>query len=548
MTIVTTITSSGPYTAVAQTTFAVTFQSDSTGGIAVYRNNILVPTNEYTFTRNADGTGSVVFTSPQTATIEIKSSPVFTQGIEFERHGAWYPDQINPGLDNSAVRDLYLRGEVSRVEGQISLITNTTLLQSTIDAGVAAIAAALGSTPTADGGTSSPQVANGLVSGGQVAWQSAYTFRVSAAVYYINGVRYTSSEQTITLDAAHATLDRYDIIALDTTGTVVKITGTAAASPSAPDVDPVTRLALLTVFVDAASTEPEDPVTGVTITASVENVYLEDTEWTTTGTGGGWTDASTTAPFEGTKHIAAASVPSGGSMRLARPAGGMSLEPYKQLNLFVRPVSWPTTCSLIVEFFRNGMPVGSWVTLANGYWGFNRATLAYQFVGIPLEHFKIPPGETVDELVFLLMGGSASFYLDKIQLEPRVSGNSTHTILDHILVAASDETTAITTGTAKRTFRMPYAATLTGVRASFTTAPTGSTAIIDINKNGASILSTKLSVDATEKTSMTAATPPVISSSALANDDEITIDFDQVGSTVAGAGVKVLMIVRRAGK
>ena len=48
-----------------------------------------------------------------------------------------------------------------------------------------------------------------LVCGGQVVWESAYTFRVSAADYYINGTRYTSAEDTVTLGAAHATLDRH---------------------------------------------------------------------------------------------------------------------------------------------------------------------------------------------------------------------------------------------------------------------------------------------------------------------------------------------------
>lgn len=109
-------------------------------------------------------------------------------------------------------------------------------------------------------------------------------------------------------------------------------------------------------------------------------------------------------------------------------------------------------------------------------------------------------------------------------------------------IACSDETTAITTGTAKATFRMPYAFTLTAVRASVTTAPTGSTIIIDINESGSSILSTKLSIDVSEKTSTTAASAAVISDSSLADDAEITIDFDQVGSTVAGAGVKVWLI------
>ena len=110
------------------------------------------------------------------------------------------------------------------------------------------------------------------------------------------------------------------------------------------------------------------------------------------------------------------------------------------------------------------------------------------------------------------------------------------------MVAVSDETTALTTGTAKITFRMPFAMTLTAVRASVTTAPTGSVLTVDINEGGTTILSTKLTIDAGETTSTTAATPPVISDSALADDAEMTIDIDGVGSTVAGAGLKVTLI------
>jgi len=113
-------------------------------------------------------------------------------------------------------------------------------------------------------------------------------------------------------------------------------------------------------------------------------------------------------------------------------------------------------------------------------------------------------------------------------------------------VACSDESTDLATGTGVVTFRMPFAMTLTAVRASVTTAPTGSTVIVDINEGGTSVLSTKLSIDASEKTSTTAATAAVISDSALADDAEITIDIDQVGSTVAGAGLKVWLIGTRA--
>lgn len=113
-------------------------------------------------------------------------------------------------------------------------------------------------------------------------------------------------------------------------------------------------------------------------------------------------------------------------------------------------------------------------------------------------------------------------------------------------VACSDETTNITAGTAKVTFRMPYAMTLTAVRASLATAQaSGSIFTVDINESGVSILSTKLTIDNTERTSTTAATPAVISDSALADDAEITIDVDQIGD--AGAkGLKVWLIGRRS--
>jgi hypothetical protein len=114
-----------------------------------------------------------------------------------------------------------------------------------------------------------------------------------------------------------------------------------------------------------------------------------------------------------------------------------------------------------------------------------------------------------------------------------------------IQAAASDETTALTTGTAKVTFRIPHAMTLTGVRASLTTAQTsGSIFTVDINENGTSVLSTKLTIDNTEKTSVTAATPAVISDSSLADDAEITIDIDQIGNGTA-TGLKITLIGTR---
>lgn len=123
-----------------------------------------------------------------------------------------------------------------------------------------------------------------------------------------------------------------------------------------------------------------------------------------------------------------------------------------------------------------------------------------------------------------------------------ILGSGNYATPFELVVAASDESTALTAGLAKITFRMPRAVTLTAVRASLTTAQaSGSIFTVDINEGGSSILSTKLTIDNTEKTSTTAATPPVISDTSLADDAEITIDIDQIGNGTA-KGLKVMLI------
>lgn len=116
-------------------------------------------------------------------------------------------------------------------------------------------------------------------------------------------------------------------------------------------------------------------------------------------------------------------------------------------------------------------------------------------------------------------------------------------VTESLIIAVSDETTAITTGTAKVTFRMPYAFTLSSVRASLTTASSSGTPTVDINESGSSILSTKLTIDASERTSTTAATSYVLSDTSLADDAEMTIDIDVAGT--GAKGLKVYLIGSR---
>jgi len=110
-----------------------------------------------------------------------------------------------------------------------------------------------------------------------------------------------------------------------------------------------------------------------------------------------------------------------------------------------------------------------------------------------------------------------------------------------LIIPIGDETTNTTVGTSKRSFQMPYALTLTAVRASCVTAPVGSTAIFDIKEAGTTVLSTLISIDANETSSFTAAVAPVISDTALADDAIITFDVTQIGSTTASAGCKAIL-------
>ena len=94
---------------------------------------------------------------------------------------------------------------------------------------------------------------------------------------------------------------------------------------------------------------------------------------------------------------------------------------------------------------------------------------------------------------------------------------------------------------------MPFAMTLTagtsGVKGSLVTAGTGANLVtVDINESGSTILSTKLTFDATETTTTTASTPVVISDTALASHAIITVDVDQVDSGAVAAGLKITLL------
>lgn len=117
-------------------------------------------------------------------------------------------------------------------------------------------------------------------------------------------------------------------------------------------------------------------------------------------------------------------------------------------------------------------------------------------------------------------------------------------------IAMSDETTvlgAASTSVPLATMHAPYAFTITEVQAGLRTAGTGAALItVDIHVAGTTIMSsTKITIDASEKTSVTAATQPVLTTTAVAKGDLIEFFLDQRDTDNVATGLKCYIVGSR---
>ena len=346
--------------------------------------------------------------------LAIEIGPV--EGDEYER------DTFH-GLQLRAIgSDLFLHGRYGTIEGDRSagffLDNQVHSVRGTGKFWVFGDLLVNGSLFTGSGGA--PQPGTGqqtyLVSGGEVTHQTGYDFLVSSATYRINGDEFTSAQSTVSLSAADATFDRIDVIAVDNTGAVVVIEGTAASTPSEPTIDPAQYLKLALVLVPAATAAPPT----VTTTA----LYGENTggpsEWNWSTSGTGWTLGSTAAPRSGTKSIEGTTTANNSYAQGQHPSTTINPNSYELLILYIRSkAAWGNNRTLIVRWYNAGAAVGTAVTIARtGTFGFDSSnTTAYQQIAIPVVQFAIPSGTLVNQLRITHQGQGIGFYLDDIALQ-----------------------------------------------------------------------------------------------------------------------------------
>jgi hypothetical protein len=259
-------------------------------------------------------------------------------------------------------------------------------------------------------------------------YTGALSFDVTAANYPINNLWYSAAAGPITLTAAHATLDRIDLIVADIFGAVGFITGTAAVTPAEPDYDPAIYYPIKFVLV---------PATATTLVQYTDTIIFDEglgdpTEWNYALPNTGST-ISTNDFFSGTKsweHVSTAN--NLGYMSLTSPTPFVASE----VNTITYRIKLKEQLNADMGFHlkANGVVIQNYF-ISNGQYGFSKSDLGWQLITVPVGDANLGP-VNLDEIIFHIgRNGFDGFFLDYVivqtdtaVIQPPVIGNHpTHT-------------------------------------------------------------------------------------------------------------------------
>lgn len=284
---------------------------------------------------------------------------------------------------------------------------------------------------------------DGIESGGLVSWDSLLVFSITSAVYWINGVQYTSVAQSLTLNPADPTNPRIDVFALDNTGTFVAVEGVASTPPVEPQTDPATQLYRAFAQIDAGATTP----TGVTS----EIIYDENIEWTTT-TGAGLTvnynDVST--PFHLVKDADVGTWATTRTITFTH-TGVLSRNDYTLLKMYINlKAALPSTANIQVYFLNGTTQITPTTNLGPAH-GFSKTGVGYQNVTVQLSTLAFS-GSDFTKVVIRFTGVGSGIYLDWVQLQGGVVNGSTNFITDVYRISGTTNVMKVINGVSTLAF------------------------------------------------------------------------------------------------
>lgn len=262
----------------------------------------------------------------------------------------------------------------------------------------------------------------GLTFGGLVTGAgSGLTLDVTSAQYCIANSSYYYPGGNITLSPADPLYDRFDALALDNTGALIKITGTPAPNPAIPTINPATQVFLTAVQVKAGSGS---------LGATQFLIWDENTgapEWDDASSST-YDPNATILPAHGSKHIIFNNPANNNNIRFTgTPVNSVD---YNTLKFFIKlsaPLSNFRNFTVLINTSGN---LPNTLTLTQAY-GFNKNDTNYQNITIPLADFNAGTC-TIDAVIIRYTETSdeptayPGFYLDYLTFN---GGTSTPPVL-----------------------------------------------------------------------------------------------------------------------
>lgn len=258
----------------------------------------------------------------------------------------------------------------------------------------------------------------GIIRGGLVTHDSGYTYSVTACDYIINAGRYHSNSGSIVLDSSFGGQPRFDVIAVDSTGTIVKITGVPASNPTVPQIDAGNQLALATILIPAGGGGAGSGVDPSITKLLIYDEHNTPPEWDPLGEPpGSATYADSTYPQTGSVAIKWNLVNDG---RLIFDGSTTQVSGYNNLRFNLRLQAAIDRRDVNIILYNTGnSAVSNRVNVTAGH-GLVKTTVgSYQNITVPLSNFSITGNEFDQILIEFTTAGArpATVYIDNIFLQ-----------------------------------------------------------------------------------------------------------------------------------
>ncbi len=258
---------------------------------------------------------------------------------------------------------------------------------------------------------------------GSVIWDSNFVFHNTLLKYLILGRQFSAAANTVILNAADPTYDRYTVIYADTLGNVGSIDGVAGAFSTVPNVDPTSQILLGIYYIPHASTKP----------AFVSNttIYKENIEWVLSGTATGLDGNYLVAPYQGLKSTLVPVIITGQYLTYTN-ATALTASDYGYLIFYLKlGATFSTSTHLVLSFQNGGSPVSTTLSLASGSFGFDRTAVgSWRLVAVPMGAIAFS-SQNFNQLKIGLTGSNGSgFQIDNIILQAgNIPPNPTGTVV-----------------------------------------------------------------------------------------------------------------------